>query len=263
MKCKICASEQKAYACARIISKYDIQYFQCPKCGFIQTEQPYWLDEAYNSAIAPSDVGAVSRCLSLGLTTANYISFLFDADARFLDFGGGHGLFARHMRDKGFDFYWYDKYARNLFAKGFEANDGQAYELVTAFEAFEHFVDPIAEIEKILYYSKNLLFSTQLIPASSPTPHEWSYFALETGQHISFYTMESLGIMAKRYGLFLHSVGGYLHLLTAKKIPSLVFLLLTNKALWKLTNRFYARESLHDADFRKITGGLYFLEKSV
>jgi 2-polyprenyl-3-methyl-5-hydroxy-6-metoxy-1,4-benzoquinol methylase len=257
MSCKICASEQKAYSRARIISKYDIQYFQCLKCGFIQTEQPYWLDEAYNSALASSDVGAVSRALSLGLTTANYISLLFDAEARFLDFGGGHGLFARHMRDKGYDFYWCDKYARNLFANGFEAQDGGNFGLVTAFEVFEHFIDPLAELEKMLCYSKNILFSTLLVPASGPMPHEWSYFALETGQHISFYTPESLGIMAKIYGLFLHSVGGYLHLLTANKISPLRIRFLTNKTLWKLVKGFYARKSLHDEDFRKITDGLY------
>jgi SAM-dependent methyltransferase len=161
------------------------------------------------------------------------------------------------MRDRGYDFYWYDKYAKNLFTNGFEAHDGDTFDLVTSFEVFEHLVDPLAEIERMLRYSRNLLFSTLLVPTPCPLPHTWSYFALETGQHISFYTLESLLIVAKRSGLFLHSVGGYLHLLTAEKIPSLRFRVLTSKALWGLIKRGFSRESLHHADFRKLTDGLY------
>jgi len=257
MLCKICSSDQAPFALARIISKYDIQYYKCPNCGFIQTEQPYWLDEVYSSAIASSDVGAVSRTLSLGNTVAQYISLMFDADGRFLDYGGGHGLFARHMRDRGFDFYWCDKYAKNLFANGFEAKGNEPFDLVTAFEVFEHLVDPLSEIDRILQFSKNLLFSTLLIPKHKPKPLEWSYFALETGQHLSFYTLDSLRIIAKRSGLFLHSVGGYLHVLTANEISPLRFKFLTNKAVWGLVKGFHARKSLHDADFRKMTNDLY------
>jgi 2-polyprenyl-3-methyl-5-hydroxy-6-metoxy-1,4-benzoquinol methylase len=257
MQCKICGSKQTAYAVERIISKYDIQYFRCPACGFIQTEEPYWLDEVYGSVIASSDVGAVSRTLSLGKTVAQYISLLFDANASFLDYGGGHGLFARHMRDKGYDFYWCDKYAKNVYANGFEAKEGQTFGLVTAFEVFEHLVDPLPEIEKMLGHSRNLLFSTLLVPASRPKPLEWSYFALETGQHISFYTLESLRIVAKKSGLFLHSVGGYLHLLTVERIPPLRFRVLTGKMLWGLLRGVYSRKSLNNPDFRKITNGLY------
>jgi hypothetical protein len=257
MICKICSTEQTPFAKARLLSKYDVQYFKCPKCGFIQTEEPYWLDEVYNSAIASSDVGAVSRTLSLGRTTAQYISLLFNPNARFLDFGGGHGLFARHMRDRGYDFYWYDKYAKNLFANGFEVPGDGTFGLVTAFEVFEHLPDPLAEIEKMLHYSKNLLFSTLLIPKPCPMPLEWPYFALETGQHISFYSLESLRIIAEKSGLFLHSTGGYLHLLTREKISSARFRFLTNKAVWELLRGFYARKSLQKDDFKKITNGMY------
>jgi hypothetical protein len=234
-----------------------VQYFKCPDCGFIQTEQPYWLDEAYRNVIAPSDVGAVSRASSLAETTAHYISLLFNGNGRFLDYGGGYGLFVRMMRDKGYDFLWYDKFAKNLLAKGFEAQDGEPFELVTAFEVLEHLYDPLAEMEKILRFSRSLLFSTLIVPTPCPMPEKWSYYALETGQHVSLYSLRSLQTLAEKSGLRLYSTGGYLHLMTPEKIPSLWFRLFTHKITWSLLRRWHARRSLHQADFEKITGGMY------
>jgi hypothetical protein len=101
-----------------------------------------------------------------------------------MDFGGGHGIFTRIMRDCGFDFYHYDKYAENLFAAGFEANLGQKYNLITSFENFEHFVNPIEEIEKLIKMSDTLYFSTSLIPSAYPSIKDWWYYSPNTGQHI-------------------------------------------------------------------------------
>jgi hypothetical protein len=63
-----------------------------------------------------------------------------------LDFGGGHGILTRIVRDYGFNFFHYDKYAENLFANGFDGDLSKRYDLVTA---FEHFVNPMNEIEKL------------------------------------------------------------------------------------------------------------------
>ena len=257
MICKICSTTQTSFAKARLLSKYDVLYFKCPHCGFIQTEDPYWLDEAYANVIAPSDVGAVSRASSLAETTSHYISLLFNSDGRFLDYGGGYGLFVRMMRDKGFDFSWYDKYAKNLLARGFEASNGESFELVTAFEVLEHLHDPLSEIEKILSFSRNILFTTLIVPKPCPLPNQWSYYALETGQHVSFYSIRSLQIIAEKFKLRLHTSGGYLHLLTKEKIPPLMFRVLTNRIMWRLLRRFHARQSLHQADFAKFTSGMY------
>ena len=52
------------------------------------------------------------------------------------------------------------------------------------------------------------------------------------GQHISFYTIQTLEYIASKYGLNLYSDGEYVHLLTEKKINNFLF-----KVLIKL-NRF-------------------------
>ena len=34
---------------------------KCPKCGYVQTETPYWLEQAYVHAINRSDTGLLRR----------------------------------------------------------------------------------------------------------------------------------------------------------------------------------------------------------
>ena len=46
----------------------------------------------------------------------------FEANARFIDFGGGYGVFTRVMGNIGYDFYWRDAHRENLFAKRFAAD---------------------------------------------------------------------------------------------------------------------------------------------
>jgi hypothetical protein len=221
--CKACGASSQVFDTAQILCRYNVEYFQCDQCGFVQTEEPYWLNEAYSSAIATSDVGLVYRNLNLAKTTNSVISHLFSSDAKFLDYGGGYGLFVRLMRDSGFDFYWHDKYADNIFAPSFEIDNSHEIELVTAFELFEHLVNPLQEIETILTYSRNILFSTELLPPSNPKTSEWWYYCLEEGQHISFYTVNSLRAIATKFGLNFYTNGSSLHLLTERMIQDDIF----------------------------------------
>jgi len=123
------------------------------------------------------------------------------------------------MRDIGFDFYWNDKYTQNIFARGFEGGLLDNYEAITTFESFEHFVEPIKEIENMLLISKNIIFTTELLPSPVvPYPDKWWYYGLEHGQHISFYSEKTLNYIAKKYNLFLYKVGS-IHLLHKKDFP--------------------------------------------
>lgn len=229
-KCKVCQSKTKRYFETQILSKYLIAYFYCENCGFLQTDEPYWLDEAYNSSITVSDTGGLLRSLALAETCSVLIYFLFDKNARYLDYAGGYGIFTRRMRDIGFDFLWYDKYSTNLLARGTEYNEHLGkVEAVTSFESFEHFRDPLKEIEKMLSFSRNIIFTTDLLPSPVPKPEEWYYYGLHHGQHISFYSHQTLEYIAHKYNLNFYSTGS-LHFLTEKKLePFLVKLLLKLK----------------------------------
>jgi hypothetical protein len=49
--CKICNKANDSIFTLKILNKYEIKYYHCSCCGFLQTEEPYWLDEAYSESI--------------------------------------------------------------------------------------------------------------------------------------------------------------------------------------------------------------------
>jgi len=219
MICKICNSNTQQVFISKILKKYDVKYFKCNNCGYLFTEDPFWLDEAYSRSINISDTGLVDRNISFSKMLAVLIYFNFDTDGKFLDYAGGYGIFTRLMRDIGFDFYWYDIYTQNLLAKGFEAdaNHDTKYEFVTAFEVFEHLVDPKEDIKRMLQQSDTIVFSTELLPNQIPDPNSWWYYGFEHGQHISFYSKNTFAWLANHFGLKYYYING-IHLLTSKKI---------------------------------------------
>ena len=108
--CRICTFSVSEVFSANLLKKYSVKYFQCSKCGYVQTEDPFWLEEAYYSSINDSDTGMMMRNLWHRNVTTTLIYFLFNTKGQFLDYGGGYGVFVRLMRDIGFDYYWQDKY---------------------------------------------------------------------------------------------------------------------------------------------------------
>jgi hypothetical protein len=255
LKCKICSSSSEFFARARLLDRHDVAYYRCSGCGFVQTEEPYWLDEAYSDAINRSDVGLVRRNLRQAKIVRSIIATFFRSDGKFIDYGGGYGLLTRLLRDGGFDFYRYDPHCENIFARDFEAeNKGLGYELLTAFELFEHLVNPLDEVRKMLGFSGNIFFVTQLLPAATPKPDEWWYYGLDHGQHVSFYTQRSLSTIAETFSLNLYSDGTSRHLLTAGEISPLLFNAVSKYKVATVLDAISRRKSLIPADYRKVTG---------
>jgi len=256
MRCNICNRETLPFQQAMVRGKYNVQYFCCPNCGFIQTESPYWLGEAYAEAINTSDVGLVARNLETARVTKAVISVFFESAAKFVDYGGGYGLFVRLLRDSGFDFYRYDRFCANLFAHGLDvtASELQKYELVTAFEVFEHLVDPMQDIAAIAKFSENILFTTNITPTPPPLLKNWWYYGLDHGQHVSLYSRTSLSVVAAQLNLHLYSNGVNLHLLTKQVILSPLFRLVVSGPGSTLLNLVVRRRSLIAADYFRISG---------
>lgn len=234
------------------MNKYVISYFYCNNCGFLQTEEPFWLQEAYREPINISDTGYLQRNLYYSKKLTILLFFWFNKDGKFLDYAGGYGVFVRLMRDIGFDFYWYDLYSQNLFARGFEHKEGTKYQAITCFEAFEHFINPIKELEKILSLSSNIIFTTELLPSPIPKPEEWWYYGLDHGQHISFYSKKTFEYIAQKYNLNYANINS-LHFLTKKKILNvhLKVLKLSKYGLDKLIKKLVKSKTCDDYQYLK------------
>lgn len=253
-KCKICQSPSDEFSVKKVLGKYDVKYYQCSNCHFIQTEEPYWLNEAYNNAITQLDIGLVYRNEYLAPLVSTLVKLFFQPGAKFIDYGGGYGLFVRMMRDRGFDFYRQDIYCDNLFAKHFDIADlpaGSTFDMLTAFEVFEHLNDPVNEVEKMLSYSGTILFTTELQPADANSLNNWWYFTPETGQHISLYSLQSLSKIAERFNLHLLSHNN-LHLLSKTKRSSFLYNMAFRRSFQKVTNLFNKRRSFLSSDFNKV-----------
>lgn len=231
-KCRLCDGTIKLQFNSKVLNKYKADYFQCDSCGLLQTEKPYWLKEAYKNAIVDADTGLLSRNNVLSKITASMIYFIFDENRKHLDYAGGYGVFTRLMRDKGFDYYWIDEMAENIFAKGFKSEKAHSYQILTAFEYLEHLVKPYEDVQKIVtkYKPDGILFSTTLY--HEPIDKNWWYFAFETGQHIAFYNRKALEVLASKLGYRLYSNGVNIHLFSKKEISSLRFKLVTK--LWMI-----------------------------
>ncbi len=89
MQCKLTGADTTLLFTAKILNKYDVKFFRSNDTGFIQTEEPYWLEEAYSSAITKLDVGLVFRNITLKDTISKLLAKHFNINGPFLDYAGG------------------------------------------------------------------------------------------------------------------------------------------------------------------------------
>lgn len=248
-KCPICKTQGKEIFKGKILQKYEVQYYQCPTCAFIYTESPYWLPEAYggNNAIVEIDTGIMQRNVTDVLLVNMLVKLCFGTGKCFLDWGGGYGIFTRMMRDLGYNWLWYDKYSDNLVARGFEycsSKESEKIDLITAFELFEHFDNPKKEIQRLLSISKSILFSTEIYDDGFKYKqfNDWWYYAPQTGQHISFYSKETLKYLAEINQINYYKINDCMHLFTDQKISKWKLNLLSNTKCWILPYYYYQKE---------------------
>ncbi|MCC9599485.1 class I SAM-dependent methyltransferase [Stieleria sp. JC731] len=233
------------------MSKYTIEYFRCGECGFVQTETPYWLDEAYSDAIVSTDIGLISRNERFSTATDRLLRHVLPDVKTCVDYGGGYGMLTRMMRDRGHDFRHHDPFCQNLFAQGFQVEEPSTkFDFLTAFEVFEHFSDPHRELAILDRLASDWLISTEPLPEPTPQPNQWWYYVLDGGQHISLWSKRALKVIAERYDRKLVSYKG-LHLLTQSEVrPAWAKFVMRNYRS-KMLNLFRRRESFLDQDFHR------------
>lgn len=201
-QCRLCAGPVALAFETALLGHHRVKFYRCTVCESLQSEAPYWLNEAYKSALVDSDTGAVYRSLTCQAVIVAIAKSLRLKEGRFLDYGGGAGLLCRLLRDAGLDAYTYDKYAEPVYARAFsvspESLSNCSFSLIAAIEVLEHSAEPSTEIGRLFSMRPQILFATTVPYRGEGS--EWWYIGAKYGQHVFFYSSKALKMLADRYG---------------------------------------------------------------
>lgn len=251
--CRLCGGVTLRLFETVLIGRHRVAYHQCGSCGLTQTDEPTWLEEAYRRPIHVTDTGLMARNLAARHLVTTFLHLSGVREAPCVDYGAGYGVFVRLMRDAGFQFHWMDKYARNLFADGFEWRDELGTPAAcTALEVLEHLVRPREEFARIAALGAGLIVtSTQLPPGGTPAP-QWPYLSTESGLHVAFYRPDTLLRLGRECGYPHVIVGPFYQVFARRPFPAWRWTLARRlgAALFPLVRR--RRRSLGQADYAEL-----------
>lgn len=156
-------------------------------------------------------------------------------------------MFVRMMRDRGLNFKWSDKYATNIFARGYEDSIDATYMMVTSFEVEEHLVDVRREVDLLFGNRPALLLLGTLLHSGPEQGSDWWYFVPKAGQHVAFFSERTMVYIADLFGY-------------TALISSWAALFIRNDALPSGWRRAMALAVLQSARWRRIV--VFFASRS-
>lgn len=192
-------------------------YLLCEGCGFcFAPEFAAWtradfMQRIYNDdylRVDPDYAGARPRANAASLQSI----FGTRAQAlRHLDFGGGDGLLSQLLNAAGWHSTSFDPFADGSAS----AATGGRFDLITAFEVFEHVPDPqhlMAELGTRIAADGIVMFSTSLSDGHITRGGrlDWWYAAPRNG-HISLFSKQSLKTLARNNGVYFGSFSEGFH----------------------------------------------------
>jgi len=194
MTCKIC--KQETYIIYD--EQFQIEYHRCKNCGFIYEDPAYHISfndekkeyDTHNNSI--EDEGYVNMFKRFMESFEHFVE-----KKNVLEYGSGpEPVFSEVLRRSGYDVTSYDP-----FYLPDESYLDKTYDVITSTEVFEHFVEPIQEIEKLigLLNKDGILAIMTQFPKDDAHFKNWWYRRDKT--HISFYTVETFKWIAEQYGL--------------------------------------------------------------
>jgi len=204
--CRLCGGPTAFAFKATVLSKLEVSYFECASCGSLQTETPYWLEEAYDGHLGHLDLGVFQRNLT-NQAACWLVARLWGLNDA-LDYGGGDGLLCRMLRDHGVNCHVWDKYGSPVYAQTFAQPNFETPELIFSFEVFEHFADPRAELAEIFDRGAKVVLASTGIYAGQD--NSWFYLSLPSGRHVFFYSRKAMQGIGERFGYAATVSGPYI-----------------------------------------------------
>lgn len=220
--CRLCGGQARHAFDKIVLRKHKVRFYRCTTCGSVETQKPFWLDEAYSIPGVHVDVGIASRTIKNWVALATLFTGVgLNGSDLVVDFGGATGLLARLLRDVGYNAKSFDKYAVPSFTSYFNADHPQESRprVVTAFEVFEHFEEPRQELTSLLAHGPDLVvFTTWFCDGQ---PDDWIYYAEDCAQHIFLYTQSAMRNFANAQGYDL-VLTSYFHVLVRKQATAAI-----------------------------------------
>lgn len=202
-----------------------VYYHRCPECHFTFAPSLHaWSDDEflkhiYNEQYVQVDPDYVK---SRPATNAQFLSELFGEEKghiRHLDYGGGNGILSAALREQGWQSQSYDPFPSN---EQRIAELGK-FNLITAFEVFEHVPDVEGLIKNLLSLMDEqcvVIFSTLLSDGQiSPNTRLTWWYASPRNGHISLFSKRSMVLLAERHKLTFGSFNANAHCLI-NQLPS-------------------------------------------
>lgn len=199
LECRLCGAVAHAQFKKTLLQRIEVDYFLCSNCELLQTESPYWLDDAYSLDLDGLDIGEQARNVkSVGFILG--VLYLFGArkSRRCVDYGGGKGTVTRLMRERGFPFFTCDRFREGVHAVPYRVESAHDAEVVTSFEVFEHFADVKHDIDDVFKGKPSIAIISTLLHWGPEK--EWWYYSEESGRHIAFYSVKTMHWIAEAQG---------------------------------------------------------------
>jgi 2-polyprenyl-6-hydroxyphenyl methylase/3-demethylubiquinone-9 3-methyltransferase len=197
------------------LSGFAVYYRRCRRCGFVFTADfDAWGGEDFRRHIYNAEYGLVdpdyAETRPKGNARLVAESFVgAREEIRILDYGGGAGLLARLLRERGFRAETYDPFSE------FDALPLGRFELITCFEVMEHVQWPretVRAMVGLLQEGGVILFSTLVQPAEfARIGLGWWYAAPRNG-HISLYSTAALARLFGEVGMKVASFSAGMHM---------------------------------------------------
>jgi hypothetical protein len=207
------------------LSGIPVYYFFCPNCQFcFAPEFGKWSVRDFEEKIYNGDYALVDKDYIevRPRGNANLLLMLFknmSGSVRHLDYGGGNGLLSRLLNDAKWQSRSYDPFVDREVDVG---TLGQ-YDLVTAFEVFEHVPDVrklARDLSSLLADNGLVVFSTSLSDGHiAPLGRLTWWYASPRNGHISLFSKKSLSLLGASEGFNVGSFSEGLHAFWRKLPP--------------------------------------------
>lgn len=191
-----------------------VKYHRCDECGFLFSSSfDDWRPDdfkkyIYNKDYILIDPDYVDVRPKVNAQDIDNLFHLHKKLLRFLDYGGGNGVFAASLREKGYRAETFDPFSEHAIPTDVKAH------IVTAYEVIEHSVQQAKVLDDLLSFLDDqgvVLFSTLLQPDDfDKIGLSWWYVAPRNG-HVSIHSSQSLDLLFHSRGMTVFSINEDTH----------------------------------------------------